>query len=38
VIDMTRCIYLDQWFDSKSKEVDEEEKKTEKCFVTGEKK
>ena len=34
---MTRCTYLDQWFDAKSKEVDEKEKKNKKCFVTGEK-
>jgi len=35
---MTRCTYLDRWFDSKSKEVDEKEKDTKKCFVTGERK
>ena len=35
---MTRCIYLDQWFDAKSEQVDEKEKKDKKCFVTGEKK
>ena len=35
---MTRCEYLDQRFDVKSKEIDLKEKKTKKCFVTGEKK
>tara|TARA_R100000005_G_C4993153_1_gene200247 strand:+ start:566 stop:679 length:114 start_codon:yes stop_codon:yes gene_type:complete len=35
---MTRCKLLDEWFDAKSKEVDEAEKKTKKCFVTGDKK
>lgn len=34
---MTRCVLLDEWFDSKSKEIDKEEKKTKKCFVTGNK-
>ena len=37
-IKMTRCEYLDHWFDVKSKEIDLKEKETEKCFVTGEKK
>lgn len=32
---MTRCSYLDAWFDVQSKKVDEEEKKTKKDFVTG---
>lgn len=35
---MTRCNYLDAWFDAKSKEIDEDEKKTKKDFVTGDKK
>jgi hypothetical protein len=35
---MTRCNYLDSWFDEQSKIVDKEEKKTKKDFVTGEKK
>lgn len=35
---MTRCKLLDEWFDAKSKEVDEAEKKSKKCFVTGDKK
>ena len=35
VIDMTRCNYLDAWFDEQSKKVDETEKKTKKDFVTG---
>jgi hypothetical protein len=35
---MTRCKYLDAWFDAKSKEIDKKEKKTKKDFVTGEKK
>jgi hypothetical protein len=35
---MTRCILLDAWFDVNSKKVDEAEKKTKKCFVTGDKK
>ena len=37
-IEMTRCVFLDEWFDVKSKEVDKKESKTKKCFVTGEKK
>ncbi len=32
---MTRCNYLDAWFDTKSKEIDKAEKKTKKDFVTG---
>jgi|TARA_B100000085_G_scaffold283476_1_gene314209 hypothetical protein len=35
---MTRCNYLDEWFNAKSKEVDKKENKTKKCFVTGGKK
>lgn len=35
---MTRCKLLDEWFDVKSKQVDETESKTKKCFVTGDKK
>tara|TARA_Y100000033_G_C2661765_1_gene69871 strand:- start:258 stop:374 length:117 start_codon:yes stop_codon:yes gene_type:complete len=38
VNNMTRCNYLDSWFDAKSKEVDDSEAKSKKCFVTGEKK
>ena len=34
---MTRCILLDEWFDSMSKKVDKKESKTKKCFVTGKK-
>lgn len=37
-INMTRCTYLDSWFDSQSKKIDDEEKKTKKCFATGGKK
>jgi|DEB0MinimDraft_10_1074344.scaffolds.fasta_scaffold710679_2 hypothetical protein len=32
---MTRCIFLDNWFDVQSKIVDKKEKKTQKDFVTG---
>lgn len=35
---MTRCNYLDNWFDVKSKELDEAEKKQKKDLITGEKK
>ena len=35
---MTRCTLLDEWFNAKSKEVDKEESKTKKCFVTGDEK
>ena len=35
---MTRCKLLVEWFDVKSKQVDEAEAKTKKCFVTGDKK
>lgn len=38
VNNMTRCNYLDGWFDAKSKELDEAEKKTKKDFVTGDEK
>tara|TARA_X000001382_G_scaffold129654_2_gene122221 strand:+ start:1533 stop:1655 length:123 start_codon:yes stop_codon:yes gene_type:complete len=34
---MTRCKNLDAWFDTQSKKIDEEEKKTKKEFVTGDK-
>lgn len=30
--------WLDEWFDIQSKKLDEEEKKTKKCVITGEKK
>jgi len=35
---MTRCTLLDSWFDAKSKELDEAEKKEKKDLITGEKK
>ena len=35
---MTRCKLLDQWFDAKSKELDEEENKQKKDLITGQKK
>tara|TARA_R100000734_G_C3314002_1_gene105486 strand:- start:2014 stop:2124 length:111 start_codon:yes stop_codon:yes gene_type:complete len=35
---MTRCLYLDAWFDIQSEKIDKEEKKTKKCFATGGKK
>lgn len=35
---MTRCKLLDQWFDVKSKELDEEENKQKKDLITGQKK
>jgi len=35
---VTRCNYLDAWFNDQSKKVDEVEKKTKKDFVTGEQK
>ena len=35
---MTRCKLLDQWFDAKSKELDEEENKQKKDLLTGQKK
>lgn len=34
---MTRCEYLDAWFDVKSKELDEAEKKQKKDLITGDK-
>ena len=34
---MTRCVFLDEWFDFQSKKIDETEKKTKKEFVTGNK-
>jgi len=34
---MTRCVYLDGWFDAKSKELDAEEKKRKQDLITGEK-
>jgi hypothetical protein len=34
---MTRCVYLDGWFDAKSKELDAEEKRQKKDLITGEK-
>jgi len=35
VIKLTRCTLLDEWFDNKSKKIDETEKETKKDFVTG---
>jgi len=35
---MTRCKLLDEWFDAQSKRLDEEEKKANQDFITGEKK
>ena len=32
---MTRCTFLNSWFDSKSKELDEAEKKEKKDLITG---
>ena len=32
---MTRCTFLDSWFDLKSKELDEVEKKEKKDLITG---
>lgn len=34
---MTRCIYLDSWFDDQSKKIDKTEKETKKEFITGNK-
>ncbi len=34
---MTRCNLLDTWFDAKSNELDEAEKKEKKDLITGEK-
>tara|TARA_Y100001937_G_scaffold120087_1_gene176753 strand:- start:152 stop:259 length:108 start_codon:yes stop_codon:yes gene_type:complete len=35
---MTRCKLLDGWLDIQSKRIDEKEKQTKRCSVTGEKK
>ena len=35
---MTRCKLLDEWFDAKSKELDEAESKAKKDLITGSKK
>jgi len=35
---MTRCTFLDSWFDAKSKELDKAEKEQKKDLITGEKK
>ena len=35
---MTRCKLLDEWFDAKSKEVDEAEEKNQEVFCNGDKK
>ena len=35
---MTRCTLLNNWFDVKSKELDEAEKQQGKDLITGEKK
>ena len=32
---MTRCIYLDAWFDEQTKKINKVEKETKKDFVTG---
>lgn len=32
---MTRCIFLDKWFDAQSKRLDEEEEKTGKDLIAG---
>jgi len=32
---MTRCNFLDTWFDEQSKIIDKKEEKTKKDFVTG---
>ena len=34
---MTRCNFLDTWFDEQSKVIDKKEGKTKKEFVTGNK-
>ena len=34
---MTRCTLLDRWFDAKSQELDNQEKKQKKDLITGEK-
>ena len=38
VNNMTRCNYLDGWFDAKSKELDEAESKQKKDLITGDEK
>jgi len=35
---MTRCVYLDKWFDEQSKLLDKEEKLQQKDLITGGKK
>jgi hypothetical protein len=35
---MTRCRYLDRWFDEESKKIDKAEAESKKCFATGGKK
>jgi len=35
---MTRCQYLDSWFDAQSKKLDEEEAKQKKDLIAGGKK
>lgn len=35
---MTRCIFLDKWFDEQSKMLDKEEQIQQKDLITGEKK
>ena len=35
---MTRCVLLDQWFDTESEKLDKKESKSKKCFVTGRRK
>jgi len=35
---MTRCLYLDSWFDAQSKKIDEEEAKQKKDLIAGGKK
>jgi len=35
---MTRCTLLDEWFDAKSKKIEEIESETGICFATGKKK
>ena len=32
---MTRCTFLDSWFDAKSKELDKAEKEQKKDLITG---
>lgn len=35
---MTRCMFLDEWFDAQSKRLDKEEAKLNKDLITGEQK